>query len=112
MAQWGSIDQANNSVVWGVATVNKVANSANRTAFYANTTANSFIAGETIGQFGINAAEVAANKGIAHTGWVVRTVGQGGRANRVSYEVLVAGGISALVDGDANTVSPNTTPAT
>lgn len=30
-------------------------------------------------------------KGIAHTGWVKRTVGSGGRAGRVHYEVLVAG---------------------
>ena len=33
------------------------------------------------------------NKGIAHTGWVLRTEGTGGRAGRVQYEVLVAGGI-------------------
>lgn len=30
------------------------------------------------------------NKGIAHTGWVLRTEGSGGRAGRVQYEVLVA----------------------
>lgn len=30
------------------------------------------------------------NKGIAHTGWVLRTEGTGGRAGRVQYEVLVA----------------------
>jgi hypothetical protein len=35
----------------------------------------------------------AKNKGVAHTGWVVRTEGTGGRAGRVQYEVLVAGGI-------------------
>ena len=35
----------------------------------------------------------ATNKGVAHTGWVVRTEGTGGRAGRVQYEVLVAGGI-------------------
>lgn len=31
-----------------------------------------------------------SNKGIAHTGWVLRTEGTGGRAGRVQYEVLVA----------------------
>ena len=34
------------------------------------------------------------NRGIAHTGYVVRREGTGGRAGRVHYEVLVAGGIS------------------
>lgn len=32
------------------------------------------------------------NKGIAHSGWVVRREGTGGRAGRVHYEVLVAMG--------------------
>ena len=36
----------------------------------------------------------AKTGGIAHTGWVVRTEGTGGRAGRTQYEVLVAGGIS------------------
>lgn len=31
-----------------------------------------------------------SNKGIPHTGWVLRTEGTGGRAGRVQYEVLVA----------------------
>lgn len=34
-----------------------------------------------------------SSKGVTHTGWVVRTVGSGGRAGRVQTEVLVAGGI-------------------
>lgn len=34
------------------------------------------------------------NRGIPHTGWVLRTEGSGGRAGRVQYEVLVAGGIT------------------
>ena len=91
MAQWGSIDQSNNSVLWGVAGYNVAPNTANRDAFYGNTTANAFIAGVTVGQYGVNDAEVAANPGIAHTGWVVKTEGTGGRAGRITYEVLVAG---------------------
>lgn len=31
-----------------------------------------------------------SNKGVPHTGWVLRTEGTGGRAGRVQYEVLVA----------------------
>lgn len=48
----------------------------------------------------------AQNKGVAHTGWVVRTEGTGGRAGRVQYEVLVAGGIGTDNDDD-DTVLPD-----
>lgn len=34
-------------------------------------------------------------KAAAHTGWVLRTVGSGGRAGRIQYETLVAGGITS-----------------
>jgi hypothetical protein len=37
-------------------------------------------------------------KAVAHTGWNIRTVGSGGRAGRVQYETLVAGGITT--DGE------------
>lgn len=48
--------------------------------------------------YGVDDNEIAASNGsIAHTGWVRRTVGTGGRSGRVLTEVLVAGGIS----GDA-----------
>jgi len=36
--------------------------------------------------------EVGYTEGAAHTGWVLRTVGTGGRAGRVQYETLVAFG--------------------
>lgn len=38
--------------------------------------------------------------GIAHTGWVLRTVGQGGRAGRVQYETLVAMGGNLSSDAE------------
>jgi hypothetical protein len=47
----------------------------------------------------------AKNKGIPHTGWVLRTEGTGGRAGRVQYEVLVAGGI--VSDGSDDTILPD-----
>ena len=34
----------------------------------------------------------SANKGVAHAGWVLRTVGTGGRAGRITHETLVAMG--------------------
>lgn len=50
------------------------------------------------GETGIAVATIGGGRGtgIAHTGWVIRREGTGQRAGRVSYEVLVAGGI---VDG-------------
>jgi hypothetical protein len=41
-------------------------------------------------------------KGVAHSGWNIRTVGTGGRAGRVQYETLVAMGITT--DGSDDTV--------
>jgi hypothetical protein len=48
----------------------------------------------------------AQNKGVSHAGWVVRTVGSGGRAGRVQYETLVAMG-SIATDGSDDTVLPD-----
>jgi hypothetical protein len=43
----------------------------------------------------------AKNKGVEHAGWVLRTVGTGGRAGRVQYETLVAmGSISTDASDD------------
>ena len=46
-----------------------------------------------------------SNMGVAHTGWVLRTVGSGGRAGRVHNEVLVAGGIGT--DASDDTILPD-----
>jgi len=48
----------------------------------------------------------AQNKGVAHAGWVIRTEGTGGRAGRVSYEVLVAMG-SIAGDATDDTILPD-----
>jgi hypothetical protein len=48
----------------------------------------------------------AQNKGVAHAGWVLRTVGSGGRAGRVQYETLVAMG-SISTDGSDDDVLPD-----
>lgn len=98
MPLWGSNDAASNSTIFAAAQVKVTPNTANRDALFGNSTANAFIAGVTVGQYGLDAAEVAAGGGsAAHTGWVLRTTGQGGRSGRVQEEVLVAGGIT----GDA-----------
>lgn len=105
MPLWGSNDAASNSTIFAAAQVNKTPNTANRTALFGNTTSNAYITGATVGQFGVDSNEIAADGGrAAHTGWILRTTGQGGRAGRVMQEVLVAGGIT----GDAeDTVYPD-----
>ena len=102
MPLWGSSDAASNSTIFAAAQLNKTPNTANRTALFGNTTANAYIAGVTVGQFGVNSNEIAAEGGkAAHTGWVLRTTGQGGRAGRVMQEVLVAGGITTDASDDS-----------
>lgn len=95
MAQWKKTDTANGVPIWAPSLVKKTANVANRDAIFSNTTADAFITGQTVGVFAVDSNESRAlgSRGL-HTGWVKRTVGSGGRANRVSYETLVAGGIS------------------
>jgi hypothetical protein len=80
-------------------------------ALFANTTAEAFVANVAVGVFGVSAAEMnTANtsseaSAVTHTGWTLRTEGTGGRAGRVFYETLVAGGIVGDADKD-DTVLP------
>jgi len=106
MSSWGNNDNAANAPYWAVnSTVapNNPAhargNAANVALLYGNTTSDVYTTGETIGLFALdkNESDVASR---AHTGWVLKTTGSGGRANRVQEEVLVA--LSDVYgDGDA-----------
>lgn len=107
MAQWGNTDDAANSVIWGVSQLKLTANSANRDDLFGNTTADAFITGTTVGQFGAGVQEVQANGAIPHSGWVLRTTGSGGRAGRVTNEVLVAGGYTFTTDASDDAVLPD-----
>lgn len=114
MSSWGNNDNAANAPYWAVnSTIVNAADvkaaaaaptAANVALLYANTQANAYTAGETIGLFGVDAQEASTSNRV-HTGWVLRTTGSGGRAGRVQEEVLVA--MSAfgadVVDGDAQT---------
>jgi len=101
MPLWGNTDDAANSVISAPAQVKLAPNTANRDALFGNTTADSFITGVTVGQFGVSPGEVSANPAIPHAGWVLRTEGSGGRAGRVQHEVLVAmGSISSDASDD------------
>jgi hypothetical protein len=104
MAQWGNEDSADQSVLWAPSAVKLAPTRANANAMYGNTTANSFVSGATVGMFGADELEVGVTAGIPHTGWVLRTEGSGGRANRVQYEVLVAGSMTTDNDDDDTTL--------
>jgi hypothetical protein len=107
MSQWKNTDDAANSVIWAAQQVKLTANTSNQTDLFGNTTADAFITDATIGQYGIDTAEMrAARAGSlarpAHAGWVLRTEGSGGRAGRVSYETLVA---MSTMSGDSSDVT-------
>lgn len=94
MPQWGKTDASSNAVSWAAETLG----ASNNAALFGNTTANSFVAGQTVGLFGVDGTEVYATPG-AHVGWVLKREGTGGRAGRVSYETLVA---MNSISGDAD----------
>lgn len=114
MSSWGNNDNAANAPYWavnstivnaaGVKAVAAAPTAANVALLYANTTANAYTVGETIGLFAVDTQEASTSNRV-HAGWVLRTTGSGGRANRVQEEVLVAlSGMSAdNSDGDAQT---------
>lgn len=106
MSSWGNNDNAANAPYWAVNSTMSHSNpnvvaptAANVALLYANTTADAYRTGQTIGVFGIDAQESLATHA-QHTGWTLRTTGSGGRAGRVQNEVLVA--LSSMKgDGDA-----------
>jgi len=118
MSSWGNNDNAANAPYWAVnstickspaAAVVAMPTAANVAILYANTTQDAYITGKTIGLFVIDPAESANNQqkhAVAHTGWVLRSTGSGGRAGRANYETLVC---LANVKGDGdNTLIANT----
>jgi hypothetical protein len=117
LASANSLFQAGDRLFYGVPTGNTaIPNLTGNTFFFvtfANTTALALsttlggsnvdiattvaVAGQTHTLTGDTATGViltrgAKNGGVAHAGWVVRREGTGGRAGRVHYETLVAGG--------------------
>lgn len=107
MAQWGNTDDAANSVLWATTAVKLTPNTTNQTALFGNTTADAFVTGVTVGQFGAGVQEVQANGDLTHSGWILRTEGSGGRAGRVTHEVLVAGGYTFTSDASDDAVLPD-----
>jgi len=98
MSSWGNNDNAANAPYWAVnstivnatdvKSINAAPTAANVALLYGNTTPDVYTVGETIGLFAVDANEASVNG--KNSGWVLRTTGSGGRANRVQEEVLVA----------------------
>jgi hypothetical protein len=61
---------------------------------------------EPVGTWGVDTTEARAKNVNGHAGWVLRTVGSGGRTGRVTEETLVAMG-SMNTDGDDDVVYPD-----
>ena len=88
MSSWTKASTAAGSPLWAATMLNVAPSSANRTSLYQNTSANTFISGATNGLFNYSASETQSGQ-VAHSGWVLKTTGSGGRAGRVSYQTLV-----------------------
>ena len=87
MSSWTTAS-AGGAPLWAATMLNVAPSSANRTSLYENASAGTFISGATHGLFNYNASETQSGK-VAHSGWVLKTTGSGGRANRVQYTTLV-----------------------
>ena len=88
MSSWTKADSAGGAPLWAAAQLNVAPSASNRTSLYENASAGTFISGATHGLFNYNASETQSGK-VAHSGWVLKTTGSGGRAGRVSYTTLV-----------------------
>ena len=81
MAQWGKLDQADNSVIWAPTSVKKAPTATERTRLYGNTTVDAYVTNIAVGQFGVSPAEAVNTAGegkkVAHAGWNLRTTGTG-----------------------------------
>jgi len=109
MPLWSSTDANTGSPKFTPAQFKLATTQANANTLFSNTNPNVVVTGINVGVFGIDTDEMQAMSANAarpaHAGWVVRTSGQGGRAGRVHYETLVAGG---SITGDAeDTVHPD-----
>lgn len=58
--------------------------------------------------FGVSNDETTATAGVAHSGWVQKTTGTGGRSGRTFYETLVAMG-TMTTDGTSSVTTQNRT---
>lgn len=90
MASWqGNTDSAANTPYWVAGSVNKEPSTTEAQLLYGNTSSGAYFAGETVGVFAVDSNEALVDGNVG-TGWVLRTTGSGGRAGRVTEELLHA----------------------
>ena len=105
MAQWGRSDAASNSVLWAPSQLNKTPNTANRDALFGNTTANAFVTGQKVGQFGVDRNEINVTNGSIVSTYVT-TGGSGYGANAVVTLTFANGTTNAVaVNSTVNSTS-------
>jgi len=108
MSSWSSSDAYTSAPLWALSQVNKAPTLANMgpvdsaavELLFKNEEADDFITGVTVGLFNYTASEMSSGHTAAdgstqvqalgaHQGWILRTTGSGGRANRIQSETLV-----------------------
>lgn len=104
MPQWGTTDDAANSVLWATALVNLTPNTTNQAALFGNTTVGAFVANEAVGQFGLDATEIRVSGNAAVQQYIITNPGSGYAANAA---VTVANS-----SGGSNTTAANSTVTT
>jgi len=115
MAQWGNTDDAANSVLWATAQVNLTPNTTNQTALFGNTTVGAFVAGEAVGQFGLDQTEVRVSGNAAVQQYIITNAGSGYAANAAVTVANTTGGAntqlanSTVTTGRVTAVSANVT---
>ena len=105
MAQWGNTDDAANSVLWATGAVNLTPNSVNQALLFGNTTVGAFVAGEAVGQFGLDVNEVSlavANVSVAQ--YVITSGGSGYGANAAVTVANTTGGANTLAANSTQTL--------
>ena len=102
MSLWKSTDANTSAPLFVLSQLNVEQTQTNMNVAYGNNTTGAFFSGANVGVFGVDTTEqgVAGNPKGGHAGWVIRTVGTGGRAGRTHVETIVAMG-SMTGDGGA-----------
>lgn len=108
MSQWKMDDSAANSVNWAAAQFKVTPNTANRDALYNNTTPDAFVSGLTVGQFAVDATEIAVTNG-SIAAYTVTFAGSGYRANAaVTVSGNATSNATANATGRISAVNVNT----
>jgi hypothetical protein len=117
MPSWGNNDNSANTPLWSTAAVKVAPTAVNTANLFQNTTEDYWkdtlpnggdrLDNLAVGVFAVDNFEADVNNQVAHSGWVLRTEGFGGRAGRVQQEVLVA--LSQVITDNTSPIYPDAT---